>query len=398
MSVALVVGDPHLGKGCSIGRPGIGSAINSRIADQFTILDWVFDRALKFYAVNIILTGDIFDDPKPNSIIVSMFISWLKKCTDADIDIHIVAGNHDILRSGQFYTSALDIISAADMDGVFVYKYISTLHMPGVSFTMLPFRDRRSFNVDSNAAAVALMQDKMPYELSGIDKSQAKVVIGHMAIEGSIPIGDEIDDMTNELFCPPSMFKGYDYVWMGHIHKPQTMFNTPYISHIGSMDVSNFSESDHKKVIVIFDPKASEPYKYLEIPTRPLNQISVSVPETITDTTSYVVKELFEKHNSLARSIVRLNVSLENSDVVSIDRTVVEKTLNDLGAFHICRINEERKVAPIKKSAATECIDNTVNESVAIKMYADANVDASMKNDFVALANEIVNDCINIRE
>lgn len=397
MSATLIVPDPHLGKGLSLGKPGIGSALNSRIVDQFNILEWVLDRALEFNASNVILTGDVYDDPKPSSTIVSLFMSWLKKCTDHDLNIHIVAGNHDILRSGQFYTSALDIISAADMEGVFIYKYMSTLHTPGVSFTMMPFRDRRSFNVDSNAAAAKLMQDKMPYELSGIDNSQAKVVIGHLAIEGSIPVGDEIDDMTNELFCPVNMFKGYDYVWMGHVHKPQIMSKSPFVAHIGSMDISDFGESDHNKVILIFDTKASVPYKYLEIPTRPLNQISLSVPVTITDTTDYVVKELSKKYTSLARSIVRLNVSLESSDVINIDRAVVEKCLDGLGAFHICRINEERKVAPIKKSAATEGIDSTVNETTAIKMYADANVDDSIKNDFVALANQIVKDCAGSR-
>src|SRR5277367_80980 len=104
MSATIVLGDVHLGKGVSIGKPGIGSALNSRIADQFNILEWTFERALEFSATNIIITGDIFEDPKPNSNVVAMFISWLKRCTDTDIDIHIVAGNHDILRSGQFYT------------------------------------------------------------------------------------------------------------------------------------------------------------------------------------------------------------------------------------------------------------------------------------------------------
>jgi exonuclease SbcD len=393
----LILGDCHIGKGLSIGRPGIGSSLNSRVADQFNILEWTLERAIEFYASNIILTGDVFDDPKPHPQLISMFISWLKKCTDNDINVHIIAGNHDVLRSGQFYVSALDIISSFDMDGVFIYKYMSTLHTPGASFTLMPFRDRRSFNTDSNAAAIKIMQDKMPYELSGIDLSHAKIVIGHLAIEGSIPVGDEIDDMTNELFCPVSMFKGYDYTWMGHVHKPQTMSKTPFVAHIGSMDLSDFGEADHRKLIVVFNPKNSNPYKYLEIPTRPLNQISVSVPASITDTTSYVIKELNNKRLDLTKSIVRLNVSLDSSDTVNMDRTTIEKCLNDLGAFHICRINEERKITPIKKSAATDGIDSTVNESTAIKMYADANVDEHMKNDFVALASQIVKECAEVK-
>lgn len=397
MSTTIVLGDIHLGKGLSIGKPGIGNALNSRLIDQCNILEWTLSKAIEFAASNIIITGDIFEDPKPHPTFISLFLSWLRKCVDSDISVHIVAGNHDVLRTGQFYTSALDIITAVDMEGVYVYKHMSTLHMPDVSFTLMPFRDRRSFNVESNAEALKILGAKMPYEVSGIDLANAKVVIGHLAIEGSIPVGDEIDDMTNELFCPVSMFKGYDFVWMGHVHKPQIISKSPFVAHIGSMDLSDFGESDHHKFILVFDPKNSEPFKYLEIPTRPLNQIVVSVPETIINTTEYVVKEL-KKHNDLSKSIVRLNVSLGGSDMISIDRPVVEECLNNLGAFHITRINEERKITPIKKSAATEGIDNTVNEPTAIKMFADSNVDEPIRNDFIALATQIVKDCSESKE
>src|SRR5258708_1116843 len=393
MSKTLIIGDLHIGKSCSIGRPGIGSLLNSRIIDQFNILEWLLARSIEFDAANIIITGDCFDDPKPHPQLIAMFVSWLKKCTDNNIDVHVIVGNHDILRSGQFYISALDIISAADIDGVFVYKQMSTFHTNGVSFTLMPFRDRRSFNIDLNAAAVKLMQDKMPYELAGIDLSNAKIVVGHLAIEKSIPVGDEIDDMTNELFCPVSMFNGYDFSWFGHIHKQQVMSKHPYVAHIGSMDLSDFSESDQKKFIVVFDPDNSDSYKYLEIPTRPLNQISISVPADITNTTEYVVRNLKENNSSLSKSIVRLNISLEGSDMINVDRSIVEKCLTELGTFHVSRINEERKIASIKPIATADGINNTVNQSTAIKMYADANINDSMKNEFIKLASEIVKEC-----
>lgn len=396
MSVSLIVPDLHIGKGCSIGRPGIGTALNSRIIDQLNILEFILSQAVKENASQIIATGDVFELTVPHPQIVALFFDWLKKCTDNDIDVHIIAGNHDILRSGQFYMSALDVISSADIEGVFVYKQMSTLHINGVSITFMPFRDRRSFNTDSNAKALKIMQDKMPYELAGIDRSSAKLVVGHFAIEGSIPIGDEIDDMTNELFLPISMFVGYDYVWMGHIHKAQTMSKSPFVAHIGSVDISDFGERNQTKIIVIFDPNATQPYRNIEIPTRPLNQISISVPADIKNTTEYVVKEL-QKQKSLSKAIVRLDIDFENSDVISVDRPTIEKSLYDLDAFHICRINEERKIAPIKMNSLTEGIDNTVNETVAIRMYADANIDDNTKDDFSALANQIVKECQELK-
>jgi DNA repair exonuclease SbcCD nuclease subunit len=294
--------------------------------------------------------------------------------------------------------SALDIIAAADIEGVSIIKSITTLHTLGASFTLLPFSDRRSYDVNSNVEALNILKGKLPYELAEIDNKSAKLVIGHLAIEGSLPVGDEIDDATNEIFCPSEMFKGYDATFLGHIHKYQIMSKTPFVSHIGSMDISDYGEQDHTKVIIIFDPDGKEHYRYLEIPTRPLRQISITVPENIIDTTSYVIKSIQNEKRSFVKSIVKLNILMENPNTVNIDRPLVEKSILNLGAFHISRINEERRVAPIKKSAAIESIDNTVNENTAIKMFADANIDDENKDNFIALANEIVKECSSSAE
>src|SRR5271166_950179 len=385
MAAVVILGDPHIGKGLSsLGKPGVGSSLGSRLIDQIKILEWTLDRAVEVMASDIIITGDVFQDAKPHPTIITLFISWLKKCADSGFKVHIIMGNHELMRSGQFTMSPLDIVYAADMENIFVYKDISTIHMNGAAFTLMPFRDRRSFNVDLNSEAVKLLQDKLPYELAEIDRNSAKIVVGHLAIEGSLPVGDEISDMSNELFCSFDMFKGYDYVWMGHIHKPQVMQKTPHIAHIGSMDLSDYGETDHKKILVIFDPDAAEPVKHLEIPTRPLNQLSISVPVNITSTTDYILKEI-EKSTILKNSIMKLNVIMEDQNAPSIDRAEIERSLTSRGAYHITRINEERKVSLLKKSTE-EKIDNTVNEHTAIRTYAHANVDEQIRENFISLA------------
>ncbi len=50
MSTAIILGDPHVGKGTNIGKSGIGSSLNSRIVDQLNLLDWTLDRALEHHA------------------------------------------------------------------------------------------------------------------------------------------------------------------------------------------------------------------------------------------------------------------------------------------------------------------------------------------------------------
>src|SRR5271170_2080291 len=98
MSKVIILGDPHIGKGVSIGKVTLGSTLNSRVVDQISLLDHVLDRAIDLSADHIIITGDTFEDPKPHPSLLAIFVAWLKKCQVHGVYVHIILGNHDILR------------------------------------------------------------------------------------------------------------------------------------------------------------------------------------------------------------------------------------------------------------------------------------------------------------
>lgn len=385
--IGIIVPDLHLGKGLSMGKSGIGTILNSRLVDQINILDWILSQAIENNASIIVFTGDIFEEVKPFHQIISIFISWLKNCTDYDIKVHIVAGNHDILRSANHYISALDIISSSDMEDVFFYKDIATFQISDICFTLLPFRDRRSFNTNSNEEAINLLREQLPKP----NKDMINVLVGHLSVEGSIYVGDEIDDSMNELFCPLEMFNDYDYVYMGHIHKHQVMSANPYVVHLGSCDMSDFSEADQKKFIVVFNSKLDDPQKHIQIPNRPLHKVSIQVPENIKDTTSFVVDQIKALDTDFKKSMVKLDITLESEELVNVNRSIIEKELLDRGTFHISRISEQKQISSVKKKFADE-IDNTINESTAIKIYAETNLEQEAQDIFIATANSIIDE------
>jgi len=388
----IILGDVHLGKSLSIGRIGIGSNLNSRVADQLNLLDWTLDLAVERGSDHIIITGDVFEDPRPNPQLITIFIAWLKKCQAYNIHIHIIMGNHDLYRSGAVFVSSLDIISEMDLDNVSVYKDINTIMIGSSAFTLVPFRDRKSFGTASNAEALTMLRDSLIYELAAIPVTYKKVLIGHLAIEGSIPIGDEIDDVTNELFCPVSMFTGYDYVWMGHVHKPQIMKKSnPYVAHIGSMDISNFGETDHKKHIVIFDETSANDYTIEYLPTRSLRKLLVSVPKDIVDTTEYVLDFLKKENEDLNKAIVKVEITLTDPELKSINKASIEKFLATQGVFNVAGISESKKVSLIKKDI-NNTIDTKMDVNSAIKTYAQTYVDEPVREAFIELALEIYNE------
>lgn len=391
MTTAIILGDVHLGKGTNIGKAGVGATLNSRIVDQLNLLDWTLDRALEHHADHIIITGDVFEEPKPHPGLIALFMAWLKRCQVHDVNVHIIVGNHDVLRSGFIYTSPLDIITEADLDLIHIYKDINTIIIGTSAFTLVPYRDRKAFSVGSNAEAVALVRDSLVYELASIPTTYRKVLIGHLAIEGSIPIGDEIDDLTNELFCPVDMFQGYDYVWMGHVHKPQVMRKAnPYVAHIGSMDISNFGETDHKKHIVVFNCGEDNGWIREDLPTRPLQKITVSVPKDTEDTTAYVIEQL-KKTGIQEKAIVRVEIALTTPELKSVNKSAIDKYLTGNGAFNVTGISESKKINLIKKDNSNT-IDTKMDIVSAIKTYAQTYIEDANRAAFTELAMEIYNN------
>jgi exonuclease SbcD len=389
MNNVIIIGDPHIGKSTNIGKAGVGSNLNSRIADQINLLDWSLDQAIENSVGNIIITGDVFDDPKPQPSLIAIFISWLKKCQIYNINVHIIIGNHDVLRSGNIYSSPLDIITEADIDNVSVYKDINTIFIGVTAFTLLPFKDRKSLNTNSNACAISLIRNSLVYEFACIPATYRKVLVGHLAIEGSIPIGDEIDDMNNELFCPINMFEGYDYVWMGHVHKPQVMNKNPLVAHIGSMDISNFGEVDQKKIIVIFNGDMGT-FTTKSLPTRPLKKITISVPNDIKNTTEYVLNEVDKLGNVFDKSIVRIEVALSSQESKSISKSAIEKHILSKGAFNIAGIAESKKVSLIKRDA-NNILDTKMDVPSTIKSYCTTYITDNLQSSFVELSMDIYN-------
>lgn len=391
MTTVIILGDIHLGKGTNIGRAGVGASLNSRIADQLNLLDWTLDQAHERCVDDIIITGDVFEDPKPHPSLITMFLAWLKKCQAYNVHVHIILGNHDMLRSGMVFTSSLDIISEVDLENVSVYKSVNTILIGSSAFTLVPFRDRKSFSSNSNAEGVIILRDSLVYELASIPVTYKKILVGHLAIEGSIPIGDEIDDMANELFCPLDMFQGYDYVWMGHVHKPQIMKKkNPYVAHIGSMDISNFGETDHEKHIVIVDCDSQDKFEQVFLPTRPLKKLTITVPKDTEDTTAFVLDEIKKEKLDFNRAIVRVEISLAAPELKPINKSVIEKYLTENGTFNVTAISESKKVALIKKDS-NNTIDTKMDVASAIKTYSQTYVDAPMRDAFTEVAKDIFN-------
>ena len=397
----LILGDIHLGRGVSIGKPGVGKELNSRVKDQYVLLNWVLETAIDYKVTDIIITGDVYHDPRPHPTLISLFMAWLKDCEKADICTHIIAGNHDLIRSGSYMMSALDIVKAVEFPNAFVYKTITQINLcsagqPGIVFTFVPYRDRRMYEAETSQEALDLFKQELIESIDyNVIGEHRRVLVGHMPIEGSIQVGDEIADSLNEIFCPADMFdNNWDAVFMGHIHNPHVIQKKKgrkaHVAHVGSMDRSDFSlaEREQPKSIILLNPNADD--KVITVPTRNLRKVEVDVPQG-KDSTEYAINAicLFDKQKSLMDAIVRLEIQL-SADATNTDRKKVQDYLyTNLGVHYICNYTESRKISAIKFEAE-KIFDQSIGTTEAINRYAEAQ---DMKSDERAEFKKLAHDC-----
>lgn len=349
MARIAIIGDVHLGRSLEIGKPGIGGQYNSRVVDQIKLLDWCRHEALHNNVTDIVLTGDITEESKPDYYLIDEFFKWIGRCREDNLHLHIIMGNHDLKRFGANVQSPLDLLNSGEIEGVSLYRDPTTVQIGDLAITFLPFRDKRMHGT-SNKDAVDELRVVLREQAAEIQPGSISILIGHLALEGCIPIGDEFDDSLNELMLPLDMFHQYQQVWMGHVHKYQILEANPLRAHVGSMDRSNFGEGDEKKFLVMID---KEGHRSIPLPLRPLVKVSVQVEGE--DATEMVLKEL--DGISLKGAIVRVEARLIGGDTLGLDRQRIQQVLQKAGVHHIAGIVETRSMvvmAPDKISVSAD--------------------------------------------
>jgi len=396
---ALLIPDIHLGKGTNIGKDPIGVGLNSRIEDQKKLLNFITSYVKEHSIEHIFVMGDVWDSVNPKSSIVNVFCEWVKDITEHCI-LNIIVGNHDFVRSGIERVSMLDSLNTLKVPNCNIIKDPQAICLNGLNVVCLPFTDRKQTNKSTHGDAV----DYLKNILSSLKIiSTRNIVLGHLCLDGSLWVGDEIDEEANEIFCPLSIFEGYSQVWMGHVHKPQILKDEDgqVIGHVGSLDRTAFTgpDSTEKSMVVLeWQPisganlilnKTLIKHNIIKLPTRPLVALDISIPADCKDVNEFVYDEV-SKIN-VENAIVRVDIKLGSYDADSIDKIKLINLLNRNKAFHICSYKEHK---PVKRVIVKNAeIDETISPEKGIKFFVDnLDVDDDFKRNLMVFCKKIIKE------
>lgn len=177
----------------------------------------------------LIVAGDIFDVPQPSASCWRMFTEAFVKIrkSSPETKIVIVAGNHD---SASRLQSHSDVWALADTAIVgtpppltfkdntgWEEKYI--LRLPTGYIIMLPY-----MSSEKTDAALALQE----YVAKENKDNLPVVMTGHLAVTGCDFTGHDTEIGMLRTVDLERFGKDYDYLALGHIHRPQTLNHSSF--------------------------------------------------------------------------------------------------------------------------------------------------------------------------
>ena len=282
----------------------IGKQLNgySLIEDQKYIFRQIVQLAQTHKVDGILIAGDVFDRNIPSAEAVDVLDSFLYALFHIQIPVFIIAGNHDSPERINFANRMLNE-SHTYISGKFhgrCIKHSLSDEYGKVNFYLMPFIKPsyvKQFFPDRN---ISSFQDAVQTVLDNenINPSERNILVAHQFVtyNGNKPETSDsetiyvggVDNVSAECM------KKFDYVALGHIHKPQNIAEN--IRYCGTPLKYSLSEARHKKSVTVIDLKEKGNISLSYIPLQPLHEMQ-SISGTIERLTSPVFYSQINREN-----------------------------------------------------------------------------------------------------
>ena len=256
----------------------LGKRVNefSMIEDQTYILNEIINIIDEQKPKVIILAGDIYDKPIPPAEAVELFDDFLYKLSKRNLYVFIISGNHDSAERIAFGSRLFD------KSGIYLSPVYNGKILPisvddecgDINFYMLPFIKPvhvRRFFPDASISTYTDALNTVITDMN-IDNTKRNILITHQFVTGSSRTDSEDVSVGGSDNVDSDIFKDFDYVALGHIHRSQSC-GSEYIRYCGTPLKYSFSESKDAKSITVIDIKEKGDIKLDFIPLTPLRDM-----------------------------------------------------------------------------------------------------------------------------
>ena len=256
----------------------LGKRVNefSMLEDQAYILESILNIIDDTHPDGVIIAGDVYDKSVPSSEAITLFDDFLVALSNRALQVFIISGNHDSPERLSFASRLIDRsgIHIAPVYNGNVTPIALNDDFGTVSVYMLPFvkpvHVRRFFeeeNIETYSDAMKVAIEKM-----APNYNERNILITHQFVTGASRSESEEISVGGTDNVDASVLDGFDYVALGHLHKPQNCGNER-IRYCGTPLKYSFSESRDHKSVTIIDIKEKDNISIDTVPLLPLHDM-----------------------------------------------------------------------------------------------------------------------------
>jgi exonuclease SbcD len=347
----------------------LGKRVNefSMIEDQEYILTKIINVVDAEKPQALIIAGDVYDKSVPSVEAVRLFDDFLARAAGRGIGIFIVSGNHDsaerlafgagfMRRSGVYLSRVYDgdIRPVTLTDGygdvdIFMLPFLKPAHVR----RYFPDAEIESFT-DAVRTAAAHMD---------VNPANRSVLISHQFVTGAARCESEELSVGGADNVDASVFDGFDYVALGHLHSPQSV-SRETLRYCGAPLKYSFSELSHIKSATVIDLFEKGRTEIRAVPLRPRRDmreikgryLAVTARDSYkdTDTDDYIrvtltdeedIPDVIGKLRAIYPNIMRLDYDNErtrsNASVAGVEDVERRSPLELFETFYKAQNNRE---------------------------------------------------------
>lgn len=257
----------------------IGKTVHefSMLNEQRHILRQITDIAEAEKVDVVVIAGDIYDRSIPSTDAVNMLDDFLTILINRKIKVILISGNHDSPERVGFADRILE------KQGLFIgstieneLKEIAFEDEYGkVNFVLLPFVKPAVVNAANSQEAIDILLEKNGFGKNS-KPSERNVLVAHFFVVGSKGEAPELSDSEVSVNVggleqvSVDSFSAFDYVALGHIHKPQKI-GAGHCYYTGSPLKYSFSECDQVKSVNIVTIEKEISVK--QVPIKPIHEM-----------------------------------------------------------------------------------------------------------------------------
>ena len=242
---------------------GMSVGTGTLAGDQRFFLEQLLGIIEEEQADILLLAGDVYDSSVSNAEAISVYNEATTRiCADMGKKMVVIAGNHD---GAERLAACSELLKGA---GLYVSgrltREITPILAGNTAIYPLPFFNReevialfpeKSTEITSQEKAMKVVCDHIREEM---DPSRFNIVVAHaLIVSAELSESDRSARVGQASAVSKDVFEGFDYVALGHIHKPQMI--DEHICYSGSPVKYSFgNEEGQQKGVVLIDTESSE--------------------------------------------------------------------------------------------------------------------------------------------